>query len=180
MSIYKLEPGQRGTSKGPGNARGLRIGHINAQGLKSDKKAKKIEQLKNMMWWHSFDVFGITETHYSDKTQALPIGGYQRAVLECRKERKGGGVAVYVKKGVNYILMDRQTYTYNGASTHRMGPEDEHTILNIPIKVTKIYERTIPHIHVVIINVTPNAVKHLTALVDFLHYKMRGYISGVV
>ena len=81
MSIYKLKHGQKGTSKGPRGAKGLRIGHINAQGLKSAKSVKeKIKPLKNLITNHDFDVFGITETHYSDQTQAQPIKGYQRAV----------------------------------------------------------------------------------------------------
>ena len=181
MPIYQLEPGQRGTSNGQGDAKRLIIGHINARGLKSDKK---IERLENMMIQYKFDVFGITETHYSDHTRAPNMTGYQRAVLECRqkcgKKPVWGGVAVYVKKGVNYILMDSRTYSYDNAFADCMGPENEHPIQYIHIKVTKIYERTIPHMHVVIIYVPPKAVDKLTALVHFLQHKMRGHSSVVV
>ena len=182
MSIYKLKHDQTGTSYGPGNANGLRIGHINAQGLKSTTKSarEKIPRLANMMRSHDFDVFGITETHYSDQSQAPPIKGYERAVLECRKKHGGGGVAVYVKERVSYILMDSQTYSYDTAFTDRMGDEDAHPVQFIHIKVTEMNKRTIPHIHVVIIYVPPNAVKRLKALRHFLTHKMRGHSSVVV
>ena len=181
MSIYKLEPGQRGTSNGPGDAKGLRIGHINARGLKNDEK---IERLANMMRQHNFDVFGITETHYSDKDEPTTIRGYQRAGVECRNEREKkpvwGGVAVYVKEGVGIIPMGSQTYSYDKESENCIGPEDDQPVQYIHIKVTKIYEKIIPHIHVVIMYVPPKAAHKLTALVHFLQHNMGGYSSAVV
>lgn len=78
--------------------KGLRIGHMNIQGL-----SNKIDQLKVMLQsnYNKIHVFGLSETKLNDhhRDSVIEIEGYQKF----RKDRpsNGGGLLVYVKDGIS-------------------------------------------------------------------------------
>ncbi|MEW8548505.1 MAG: endonuclease/exonuclease/phosphatase family protein, partial [Candidatus Thiodiazotropha sp.] len=79
--------------------KGLRIGHINIQGL-----SNKIDQLKLLLQSEKnlIHIFGVSETKLNNIHPDLPfhINGFQKPFRRDRKENAGGGILVYVKDGV--------------------------------------------------------------------------------
>lgn len=81
--------------------KGLRIGHMNIQGL-----SNKVDQLKYMLQSDSnrIHMFGISETKLSDyhADSVFEINGYQKPF---RKDRtsNGGGLLVYIKDGISCV-----------------------------------------------------------------------------
>ena len=175
MSNYKLHE----VSRGLGNRKGLKIGHINAQSLRADGEKRDRLERRYIKAQNNFDIFGITETWFTDNDTWI-IDGYHEPEVECRRVSVGrGGVAVYVRENIKYELIQRRTYNYNDKSKDCMGPEDEH-IQYIHIKVTSKDDTPITHIHVVVIYIPPNATKKQQALVHFLQNIMHNYNNVVV
>ena len=78
----------------------LKIGCLNIRSL-----SKKLPQLSMFVKKHNFDVFGINETwvdaSFNDKD--LQINGYD--ILRKDRNRKGGGVCIYVKSDLKYKVL---------------------------------------------------------------------------
>lgn len=55
---------------------------------------------------HSFDVLAFTETWFFDDSDAVHFTGYKCVPL-CRRNRKGGGVALYITNNLNYSLISQ-------------------------------------------------------------------------
>ena len=199
MSNYKLYE----VSRGLGNRRGLKIGHINAQSLRAD--GDKRDSYKSMFQsrlehrfikaQNNFDIFGITETWFIDNdtthsdttdndttdNDTWIIDGYHEPEVECRTVSVGrGGVAVYVRENIKYKPINKGSYSYDEEFVDCMGDEDEHPIQDIHIKVTSKDDTPITHIHVVVIYIPPNATKKQHALIGSLRNKMHDYNNVVV
>lgn len=83
-------------SEGPGG--GLRVLHGNIQGIK-----EKITELEVILRQGEIDIFCVNEFWLEgDEFDAINIAGYRAASGFCRSERKHGGVAIYVRDGIQY------------------------------------------------------------------------------
>ena len=69
--------------------------------------SSKFDELKLMLTSsdNNIAIMGISETkfNFNHKTEAFIINGYQVPFRCDRKENRGGGLAVYVKQGINCI-----------------------------------------------------------------------------
>lgn len=77
---------------------GLKIGHLNIQGLVS-----KLDELTLLLWSNKIDIFGITESKLNEKhpTSSFAIKGFHEPFRKDRTLNKGGGILIYVKENVN-------------------------------------------------------------------------------
>lgn len=81
--------------------KGLRIGHLNIQGINN-----KIDQLKIMLQsnFNKIHMLGLSETKLSDHhaESVFEINGYQKPFRKDRNSN-GGGLIVYVKNGISCV-----------------------------------------------------------------------------
>ena len=80
--------------------KGLNIGHQNIQGLNNSEKLSEISLMLSSR--SNIDVFGISETKFSEKVlnNSLKMGGY-KFFRKDNMLRNGGGLLIYVKDSVN-------------------------------------------------------------------------------
>lgn len=83
------------------NSRGLWFFHLNARSLRNEQDELEI-------YLHDlhiqFDILAFTETWITDKDDAVTLGGYT-AESVYRKDRRGGGVSLYIRHNLCYSVL---------------------------------------------------------------------------
>ena len=81
-------------------SKGIKFGHINVNSLSS-----KIDEFRHMCT-NIFDVIGINETKCDETVNdsEIVLPGYD--LLRCDRSRNGGGVALYIKNGLDFKRRD--------------------------------------------------------------------------
>lgn len=97
LKLNELEP------EGP-KMKGLRIACLNVCSLPN-----KIVDIKDILERHKFDIFCVTETHLDEMIMdsAILIDGFQ--LVRKDRTRHGGGVAIYIKHSIDFVLVDLVT-----------------------------------------------------------------------
>jgi len=86
------------------NTTQLSIIHINTRSLLS-----KLDEINEILRATQFDIIAITETWLNEINSCnATINGYQ-AVHKVRNSGKGGGVSIYVKTGIKYLVKEIMT-----------------------------------------------------------------------
>ena len=87
------------------NRYGLRIGHINVNGLKS-----KLSEISLLIHSAKLDILAITESHLSDKIPdtEINIEGYFLSRKDRDDGRKGGGTMIYYRESLNVLEHNMQ------------------------------------------------------------------------
>ncbi len=81
----------------------IKVIHLNIRSL-----AKKYDQLKLFLTNSNFepDVILLCETHLNERNDKMyPLNNYQ-FISNCRKEKKGGGVGIYIKNDLSFKIRD--------------------------------------------------------------------------
>ena len=129
---FRILKKKSGRAKGATTADGLKIGHLNANGIVSKTKATHENgyyQDKDIRSWiQAFDVFVVSETKLADSQKAtvsekkaskkktiddVTPDGYTLAALENRQAGRGGGVAIYVKNCWEYNKVRQDSFNLN-------------------------------------------------------------------
>ncbi|KAK2555157.1 hypothetical protein P5673_023132 [Acropora cervicornis] len=82
------------------NTRGLKIAHININGL-----LNKMSEIKFLLQEMRFDILGLTESHLNNNTDngQLSVGGYNLVRKDRTCDNSWGGCVMYYKEGLNDI-----------------------------------------------------------------------------
>lgn len=105
----------------------LNIAHINVQSLCA-RKLSKFEELKTLVSHSKLDVACFTETWLSSEIndRLINIEGFN--LLRNDRNRHGGGICIYIRKGLAYRLIKKSVICENDVST-----KTEYLILEILI-----------------------------------------------
>ena len=126
----------RGARKRNGKkGKSLKIGYFNIAGSTRKNWDDIIDHSSQREW----DIILMTETHWRDRYGGRAIKGYEKVVRNRKlKERKGGGIAMYWKKGLPIYEWDGLT-TSNERTwlTLKHGAEQELYIATVYVAIDK-------------------------------------------
>ena len=98
----------------------------NARGLTGDK----ISELQLLVNKQQPDIVAIQETHFKPNAKPKRLQGYQYPPeLISRDEKRGGGLALYLKNGIKYLLLKERKY--DGTELQAIKVFGDHTNIEI-------------------------------------------------
>ena len=96
----------------PTSKRGLHIAHLNCQSI-----CNKLDYVKLQIKLSGFDIFTLSETwltqNYPEELLDIPLYDMIRQDPNwegCRGNKRGGGVALYLKQGIKYSTAELQIF----------------------------------------------------------------------
>ena len=99
----------------PTSKRGLHIAHLNCQSI-----CNKLDYVKLQIKLSGFDIFTLSETwltqNYPEELLDIPLYDMIRQDRNwegCRENKRGGGVALYLKQGIKYSTAELQKFNFS-------------------------------------------------------------------